>query len=200
MPVDFSPQAVAELVSETPWLLVLVAVLVEDVACLVSGVLVGVGGLPVATALGACWFGTLLGDALLWGLARLVGPSILSWRLTQRVLSPAGWEHVRHQIVSHAGRLVVCGRLVPGLRVPTYLGAGAAGLTPAQFLPWASLAACIWVGLLVGLGALLGEASFVLRDAASWVAVASLTVCGLLIVSGLRRRVRQSLEDSPGDD
>ena len=184
---ELTPERVAEWVSSAPWLLAAVAFLAEDVACLVAGVLIAGANLPATTALVACALGTLVGDLVLWAVARVIGPSLLSMRFVQRAVSPDMMAHVAHRLVDHAPRLILSGRVVPGLRVPVFVALGASELAARRFVLWASVAACVWALGMVGLGMLLGQAAFAISDATPWIAATVLTLTCLVLIRALRR-------------
>ena len=171
--------------AEAPWLLVLVAVVAEDIACLVAGALVA-ADLALLPALGACWLGTLIGDAALWGGARLVGPTILTWPRVEKLMSPEGWRHLQGRVGLNTGRLVMSARMLPGLRLPVYLALGGAAVSARRFLPWAGLAALTWTLALGGLGLLLGEVAFPILDVFSVLAMIVFVLCVLVALRALR--------------
>ena len=56
-------------------------------------------------------------------------------------------------------RAVLTSRFVPGMRMPLYIAAGAAGgeMTGKRFALWTAFAVCIWVPLIVGMALLFGK-------------------------------------------
>ena len=187
MLAEWTPEQVAEWVAESPWILVGVALLAEELACLVAGILVVGSGLSAGVALTACWLGTVVGDVFVWGAGRLCTDPLLSWPRLQRVFTPALQRAVRVRVAEQPGRLVMSARMVPGLRLPIFFGLGAAKLSARRFLPWLALIDGGWVLAVVALGVLLGEASLGWLEATSWVSVVALTVIGLALVRAIRR-------------
>lgn len=194
MLAEWTPEQVAEWVSGSPWVLVGVAVLAEELACLVAGILVAGSGLSFTVALLACWAGTFLGDAFLWAVARLLGAPLLDWPWVQRVFPPALQRAIAMHVAAQPGRLVVSARMIPGLRLPIFLGLGAAKLSARRFLPRLGLVDGAWVLGIIGLGMLLGEASLGWLEATTWVSVVALSVIGFTVFRAIRPRSPISLE------
>ena len=55
------------------------------------------------------------------------------------------------------GGLIFASRFIPGLRLPTYVAMGAAGVSAASFGAWTFLAAMLWTPLVVLLVAHIGD-------------------------------------------
>ncbi len=140
--------------------------------------------LAVVFAMGA--LGAFCGDSVSWYVGHRWGTSILSrwprlWRHAEPALGRASL-HLRR----HGGRSVFFARFVGALRAVAPLVAGAAGLPFRTFAPWNAAASVTWVGLMVCLGALVGErvVSFVDRFGTAL----SITVVIALVIWFVRRR------------
>jgi membrane protein DedA with SNARE-associated domain len=129
-------------------LLVLGTLASEDLTCVAAGLLVRTGRLSLSVGLAGCFVGIVAGDLGLWVLGRLAGAALLP---RGRLDALAAWLDRR------GGAAVLASRFLPGARLPLYLAAGAVGLAPGRFALWTALAALLWVPLIVGAAALLGE-------------------------------------------
>lgn len=125
----------------------------EDAACILAGTAVANGRIGFAAAVAACFWGILVGDILLFGAGRTVGVRIFENRLVRKFISPDHIQRASTWLEDNAGSAVFFSRFVAGLRLPTYLAAGALRADPARFAFWFALAAAIWTPMLVGTAA-----------------------------------------------
>lgn len=125
----------------------------EDLACLAAGTLASSGRVDLWAAVTVCFLGILVGDILLYGAGRVFGGSLLESRLARRFVTSeqidrgADWLRVR------GASAIFVSRFVSGLRLPTYLAAGALRMPPLRFAAFFALAAAVWTPLLVGAAA-----------------------------------------------
>lgn len=135
------------------WLIVgsLGVPLPEDVALLGTGVLIHQGAHPVIAPVVA-FAGVLGGDALLFFLARRLGPAALERKMFQKILPPERRAKIERAYDRYGGRLVFFARHVGGLRAATFAMAGIHGMKPWRFLAWDAAGAIISVPLMIGLG------------------------------------------------
>jgi membrane protein DedA with SNARE-associated domain len=124
----------------------------EDIALLATGVLVQRGAVHPAVALPVVFAGVLAGDAMLFFLARRLGPAAYKRRLFQRLLPPERRRRIEELYRRHGGRLVFLARHVGGIRAAVFAMAGIHGMRASRFLLWDALSACLSVPLVVGLG------------------------------------------------
>jgi membrane protein DedA with SNARE-associated domain len=124
----------------------------EDAALLAAGVLVQRGAVHPALALPVVFVAVLGGDAMLFFLARRLGPAAYGRRLFQRILPPERRSRIEDAYRRHGGRLVFFARHVAGLRAAVFAMAGIHGMRASRFLLWDAAAACVSVPLVVGLG------------------------------------------------
>jgi membrane protein DedA with SNARE-associated domain len=136
------------------WLAVgsLGAPLPEDAALLAAGVLIERGATHWAVALLVAFVGVLGGDAVLFFLARRLGPAAYKRDLFQKILPPHRREKIERAYQRYGGRLVFVARHVAGLRAAVFAMAGISGMPPRRFLFWDTLAACISIPFVMGLG------------------------------------------------
>lgn len=122
----------------------------EDAACILAGTAAANGRIGFLNALAACFLGILVGDLLLFGMGRVVGIRIFDNRFFQRFVSPNSIQRVSEWLEKNAGSAVFLSRFVTGLRLPTYLAAGALRTDFVRFSFWFFLASAIWTPILVG--------------------------------------------------
>ncbi|MEO1576922.1 MAG: VTT domain-containing protein, partial [Pseudomonadota bacterium] len=130
----------------------------EDAACIVAGLLVAAGALSFWPAAIACLIGIYVGDALVFGAGRHLGAPWLSRRPLRWFISTDGLAAAKAWFAERGAAAIVISRFVPGTRFPTYLAAGALGLSFARFSGWFLLAAVLWTPALVGLATTAGAA------------------------------------------
>ena len=125
----------------------------EDIACLVAGASVASGRSTFGLAVAACLAGIFAGDLLLYGFGRIIGPSVFRLSFVKRFVSETGIEKSRMWLSRNAASAVFISRFVSGLRLPTYLAAGALKANFVGFTIYFFLAAVIWTPILVGAAA-----------------------------------------------
>jgi membrane protein DedA with SNARE-associated domain len=124
----------------------------EDAALLAAGVLIQRDAVHPAVALVGVFAAVLGGDAMLFFLARRLGPAAYERRLFRRILPPERRARIDDAYHRYGGRLVFFARHVAGLRAAVFAMAGIHGMRPSRFLFWDAAAACLSIPLVVGLG------------------------------------------------
>lgn len=128
----------------------------EDLTCIGTGALVSQGRLPFWAGTFACFMGILVGDMLLYGLGRLFGARAtklppLSWMLSEaRMQRAANWFEKRGLIA------IFLTRFTPGMRLPTYVAAGAMRARFLSFALYFAIAAAVWTPILVWVSSQIG--------------------------------------------
>lgn len=122
----------------------------EDAACLAAGAAVANGQISFAAAVGACLLGIFIGDVLLFAAGRLVGDRVFESPLAQRFISNTMRSKARRWLETHGAVAVFLSRFTIGLRLPTYVAAGALKTNPLRFVLYFLIAAGVWTPLLVG--------------------------------------------------
>jgi membrane protein DedA with SNARE-associated domain len=122
----------------------------EDAACLLAGTAVAGGRLSFALALAACFLGIVVGDVLLYAAGRAFGTRILNGRLVKRLVPDRAITKASVWLERNGAAAVFLSRFVSGLRLPTYLLAGALRTGFVKYLFFFSLAAALWTPLLIG--------------------------------------------------
>jgi membrane protein DedA with SNARE-associated domain len=122
----------------------------EDAACLAAGAAVAGGQIGLETGIGACLLGIFAGDMLLYAAGRAMGDRIFENRLTKRLISPAARSQASRWLETNGATAVFLSRFAVGLRLPTYLAAGALRTDARWFAFYFLIAAAIWTPILVG--------------------------------------------------
>jgi membrane protein DedA with SNARE-associated domain len=126
----------------------------EDVAAVGAGLLLASGLLAWPVALGACFMGIWIGDAGLYGLARVIGRNWFERtsfsRFSGRVKQSERW------FAERGNWILIFSRLLPGTRLPTYLAAGFLRLPLNRFLLITGLASLFWTVVVLVAAQLLG--------------------------------------------
>jgi membrane protein DedA with SNARE-associated domain/pimeloyl-ACP methyl ester carboxylesterase len=137
-------------------LIALATLVSEDLTCIAAGAMVAQGRLGLVPAATAAFLGILVGDLLLYLAGRLLGPSAvrsppLSWMLSEAQVHRAARWFERRGLTA-----IFATRFMPGMRLPTYLAAGALRANALRFTLYFAIAALVWTPLLVWGSSLLG--------------------------------------------
>lgn len=131
--------------------LVLASLISEDLALISGGILAAHGRLSFAQAVGAGFVGILGGDLLLYAAGRTVAWGLLRRAPLRWLISERSLARGKEWFTQHKGLSALLGsRFVPGLRLPTFVAAGALQAPFPKVFALLSLAAAVWVPLLVG--------------------------------------------------
>lgn len=125
----------------------------EDLTCLGAGMLAAKGRLAFAAAVGGCFAGIFIGDALLFFAGRWVGRSVGGQYLLRRLVGASALARSTDWLDRRGASVILTSRFLPGTRLPTYVAAGVAGVAPWRFLGYFALASALWTPLVVGLAA-----------------------------------------------
>src|SRR5688572_21138563 len=122
----------------------------EDAACLLAGTAAASGRMSLALALTACFLGIFVGDLLLYAAGRTFGKQIFQSTFVKRFVSDQTIAKASDFMEKNVAGAVFASRFVTGLRLPTYLLAGALRTDFARFVFYFVLASAIWTPVLVG--------------------------------------------------
>jgi membrane protein DedA with SNARE-associated domain len=130
----------------------------EDLASISAGLLVREGRLGFAQAVAACALGILLGDVGLWMLGRLSGSALGRWPALARYAGRLPVADVPRWPEEHWAFAILASRVMPGTRLPLYVGAGIFGMPLRRFTVWAAVAVLVWTPFVVWVTATAGDA------------------------------------------
>ena len=129
----------------------------EDIMLLAAGVLVHRGEVSYAGALAACAVGVMIGDTLIFTVARRLGPSALDRRPLNLLVTPARRERIEHMFERYGNVIVFMARHMAGLRAPTFAMAGMHNMSLTKFWLWDGLGLCVSAPVVIGIGYWLAE-------------------------------------------
>jgi len=124
----------------------------EDVVLLAGGVLAhrGITSIPATAAV--CFVGVLVGDAILFTMARRLGPAALERPAVARFLTRERRARIEALMGRHGGAVVFVGRHLAGARTPVFAMVAIHGMERWRFVLWDALALCVSAPLVLGLG------------------------------------------------
>lgn len=122
----------------------------EDAACLLAGTAAASGRMSFALALTACFLGIFVGDVILYAAGRTFGKQVFNSSFAKRLVSDPTIAKASGWLERHGAAAVFLSRFISGLRLPTYLLAGALRTDFAKFVFYFLLASAIWTPILVG--------------------------------------------------
>lgn len=207
MPLVSSAAAVERLISligdglvTNPWLqgilIALSTFVLEDPTTVGSGLLVADGHVPFVAAFLGLWAGIALGDMGLYGIGRFLGPQAIRWGL----IKEQHMTRVQHWFERNMVGAVLLSRFVPGMRIPTYVGAGLFQASAIRFLAVTVGATLIWTVLLLNASILIGEQVFPLLGRYRWPAAVLLLVGLVVIQRTARRRIQADVAADQSDE
>ena len=129
----------------------------EDAPTIGAALLASAGKLDWRIGLAACFAGIWIGDVLLYLAARGFGRPLLATRLARRFVSPESLQRGEEWFARRGSIALIASRLVPGLRLPTYLAAGLLRVSLPRFLLVTAAAVCVWTVALFLAAHWLGE-------------------------------------------
>lgn len=130
----------------------------EDITLISAGVLASMETISLSGAIISCFFGVLLGDALLFNLGRRYGHRAFQLPLLRKVFTPDRIAAAQQRIHGNSKFICFIARFLPGLRAPIYLTAGVMGVRPVTFYLLDGSAALISVPVWVVGGWYFGQA------------------------------------------
>lgn len=136
--------------------LILSTFISEDLSCIAAGLLIYSGKLDFSTGIFACTAGIFLGDLGLFFLGRLLRRGFFSSRFFRKSLSNQ-IEDFSRSFEKKGWKLILAARFIPGMRFPTYTGAGFLSARLGKTAGIVFVACCIWTPLLVILSFWMGE-------------------------------------------
>ncbi|HEX2639057.1 MAG TPA: VTT domain-containing protein, partial [Pyrinomonadaceae bacterium] len=147
----------------------------EDAVCLLAGSAAASGRISFVMAVTACFLGIFVGDILLYLAGRQFGNRVFESRAVSRLVSDETVKRASEWLRQHGAAAVFTSRFVSGLRLPTYLAAGALRTDFLKFSLYFLLASAIWTPLLVGSVAF-SQSVFFSRNALLGVVVAAVVL------------------------
>lgn len=140
----------------------------EDVYLIASGVLAQRGIVWLPGIFAVCVVGVLIGDVLIFTIARRLGEAAYRGRFFARLMPPERRARVEALIERRGGLIVFGARFVAGIRMPVFAIAGVHRMGLARFLAWDAAALCLSAPIVFGLGYVFsGEVAAIVEGLAS---------------------------------
>lgn len=124
----------------------------EDVYLIASGVLAERGLVSLPAIFAVCWAGVVIGDVLIFTIARRLGEAAYRRKLFSRLMPPERRRRVERLMERRGGLIVFGARFVAGIRAPVFAIAGVHGMSLTRFLVWDIAALCLSAPIVFGLG------------------------------------------------
>jgi len=96
----------------------------EEVPILTSAILSQTGHLRPWWALGACMFGVMIGDSVMFFLGRRWGNHVLEHRLSRKLLTVERQQAIAWYFERYGAGIIFGARFLPGIRAALFLSAG----------------------------------------------------------------------------
>lgn len=119
----------------------------EEVPILTSAILSQSGHLRPWWALGACMFGVMVGDSVMFFLGRHWGNHLLEHRLSRKLLTVERQQAIARYFDKYGARIIFGARFLPGIRAALFLSAGTMRVSFLTFLLMDGAAAILSVPL-----------------------------------------------------
>jgi membrane protein DedA with SNARE-associated domain len=124
----------------------------EEAPVILAAVLSRRGTMWVPLAFASSFIGVLLGDFVVYFLGYAYGEKVLSFRLTQKLLTKPREAQIKGYFHRHGIKILILGRFAVGFRTAAYLTAGILRLPPLNLLIADLVAATLSTSLMFGLG------------------------------------------------
>jgi len=169
----------------------------EDVYILAGGVLAQRGIVILWLVLPLLFAGVIIGDIMIFVIARRLGPAAYKRRIFAWLMPPERREKMDAIIERRGGLIVFGARFVAGLRMPVFAMAAVHGMPLARFLVWDIAAMILSIPLMFGLGWFFaGQIEAIAEGVATArhyillgvVGVAALAIVGVLLARVVRKR------------
>ena len=153
-----------------------------DLIMMLAGYRVSQDKMSLAWVLVLLESATVLGASILYWLAARGGRPLLYRYGRYTHCDRAKLDRAEAWMQRRGAVAVVLGRIIPGLRIPTALAAGAFGMPYRRFLPALALGASLYIGLFVSLGMWVGPQAI---EALALPRVSLRAVASVLVFIGL---------------
>ncbi len=179
----------------------------EDIYLLASGVLAHRGVVSLPAIFVVCVVGVIVGDILIFTIARRLGKAAYSRALFARLMPPARRERIEALIDRRGGLIIFGARFVAGARMPIFAIAAVHGMSFARFLAWDIAALVFSAPLVIGVGYLfsneIAAVAAGLGSARNWILLGVICVVVAVVFGfALARylRGRATVAEGEGDD
>ena len=163
----------------------------EDIVFIAGAVLAQRGVTDLPTTVAVLAVGVLIGDSILFFLARRLGPAIYDRAFVKRVMPPARREWVEDKIRRYGGGVVFVARHVAGFRGPTFAICAIHGISYPVFLLFDAMALAVSMPIFMALGWFFSDAlDAALAEAASAERLIMLGIGGVILLGIVLHTIR----------
>lgn len=167
----------------------------EDIVFIAGAILAQRGLTDLTTTVVVLSAGVLLGDTILFFLARRIGPAIYERSFVKRVMPPERRAWIEEMIRRYGGLVVFCARHVAGFRGPTFAICAIHGIRYPVFIFFDAIALAVSMPIFMALGWFFANSlAEALAGAASIERLLMLGALGLVIVIAVVHAVRSWLK------
>lgn len=138
-------------------LLALFTLISEDIACISGGLIVATGVLPFWYAVLGCFIGSVISNIFIYLIGRKAGSPILYKKPVKWFIKSRDVEKAQNLFEMRGMEIIFVTRFIPGTRLPAYLVAGILKTKFSHFLGYFLLSLIIWIPMMVGIAALVGQ-------------------------------------------
>ncbi|MHB8493578.1 MAG: DedA family protein [Casimicrobiaceae bacterium] len=176
--------------------LVVLPFLPGDSILFIAGTVVAVAGLDVHVLALVLALAAIIGDSVNYGVGHYIGPRVFHepesrWFKRAYLLRTQGFYD------RYGGVTIIIGRFIPIIRTFAPFLAGVAGMPYRRFLPYNVIGGCLWIGLLVYAGYLLGNVPWV-KSNLSLIVIMIVIVSLIPAVTTFLRERRARHREKPG--
>jgi membrane protein DedA with SNARE-associated domain len=158
----------------------------EDVAMISGAILAQRGITDLRITVAVLGVAVLLGDTILYSIARRLGPAIYERKFIQRVMPPERRVGVERLIARHGALVVFGARHIAGLRGPIFAMCAIHGISYLRFIVADALALAISLPVFMGIGWFFSDSiDRVAEHAASFEQYVMLAIGGVVLAVGL---------------
>ncbi len=166
----------------------------EDLILITGGLVVAKGHGSIALMIAVGYLGVVASDLLLYRIGRKLGPRVAETRRFRKIFTPKRLAWLERHFHKHGPLTVFIARLVPGMRMTTFVSAGVSKMRATRFLAVDAIGALVTAPLLILLGWKFG--AVVLHDVEKvgrWLGAAVL----LIVLSAILIRAARKRRPSP---
>ena len=165
----------------------------EPAFVLAAGVVSQRGGLALYVPIGGSCLAVLLGDLLLYALARIIGPSVLTRKPLCWLVRVGVQPRIDALFERHGSMTIFVARFITGVRLAAFVLAGMRKMSMWRFVLWDGLAILLTVPIFAALGFIFATSAEALEEhvkQANYLILAALVlaVAGYVAVVVLQRR------------
>lgn len=164
----------------------------EDIVMISGAILAQRGITDLALTVAVLAAGVLVGDTVLFFVARRVGTAVYKWKLVRRVMPDARRQWVVDKIEKHGSLVVFFARHLAGFRGATFALCAIHGISYPRFIFWDAVALIISLPMWMSIGWFFGDSMDQLTNhtATAERIVLFAVIAGVLVLLAIHALVR----------